>query len=383
MNSCFYECTIILYSYIRRHSYNTIMAGNTIGKLFSLTTFGESHGKVIGGIIDGCPSGLEVDMDFVQKQMDRRRPGQSRIVTQRKESDKVEFLSGIFEGRTTGAPIGFVIPNEDQKSKDYDHIKDLFRPNHGDFTYQQKYGHRDYRGGGRYSARETACRVVAGAVASQILIAEKIKVYAYVSQVGDIKLDKCHDDLDLKSIDDNILRCPDQEVAKKMISRIEEVRKEGDTIGGIVSGIITGVPIGLGEPVFDKLHADLGKAMLSINAVKGFDCGFAFEGLGMKGSEFNDTFINKDGKITTKTNYSGGIQAGISNGNDIYFQVVFKPVSTIMQKQMTVNTDGEEVEIEGRGRHDPCVLPRAVPVVDAMAAMVMVDHLLRSRTTKL
>ena len=359
------------------------MAGNSFGQIFRLTTYGESHGVSIGGVIDGCPSGLELDLEAVRGEMQRRKPGQSKIVTQRKEEDEVEFLSGIFEGKTTGAPIGFQIPNKDHKSRDYDHVKDVFRPNHGDFTYQEKYGVRDYRGGGRYSARETACRVVGGAIARQILDQKGIEIHSYVSQVGTIKLDKCHDDIDLNKIDDNIVRCPDPEIAEQMIARIEEVRKEGDTIGGVVTGIIRGVPVGLGEPVFDKLHADLGKAMLSINAAKGFDCGWAFEGLGMKGSEFNDAFINKEGKITTKTNHSGGVQAGISNGSDIYFQVVFKPVSTIMQKQMTVNTKGEEVEISGKGRHDPCVLPRAVPVVDAMAALVVVDHLLRARTTKL
>ena len=359
------------------------MAGNSIGKLFQLTTYGESHAESIGGVIDGCPAGLSLDLEAVQFEMQRRKPGQSKIVTQRKEEDEVAFLSGIFEGVTTGTPIGFQIPNEDHKSKDYDHIKDVYRPNHGDFTYQEKYGVRDYRGGGRYSARETACRVVGGAVAQQILEKEGIRIDSYVSQVGLIKLDKCHEDMDLGTIDDNIVRCPDPELAEQMIARIEEVRKEGDTIGGVVSGIIQGLPVGLGEPVFDKLHADLGKAMLSINAAKGFDCGWAFAGLGMKGSEFNDTFVSEDGNITTKSNYSGGVQAGISTGRDIYFQVVFKPVSTIMQKQMTVNTAGEEVEIEGKGRHDPCVLPRAVPIIDAMAALVMVDHLLRSRTTKL
>ena len=360
-----------------------IMAGNSIGKIFQLTTYGESHGAAIGGVIDGCPAGLDLDIEKVSQEMERRKPGQSKIVTQRKEEDEVAFLSGIFEGATTGTPIGFQIRNEDHKPKDYDHIKDVYRPNHGDFTYQAKYGVRDYRGGGRYSARETACRVVGGAVAQQILDKEGICIDSYVSQVGSIKLDKCYEDMDLATIDDNIVRCPDQELAEQMIARIEEVRKEGDTIGGVVTGIIQGVPIGLGEPVFDKLHADLGKAMLSINAAKGFDCGWAFEGLGMKGSEFNDSFVSEDGNITTKSNNSGGVQAGISNGRDIYFQVVFKPVSTIMQKQTTVNSDGEEVEISGKGRHDPCVLPRAVPVVDAMAALVVVDHLLRSRTTKI
>jgi len=359
------------------------MPGNTFGHTFRLTTFGESHGTSIGGVVDGCPAGLELRLEDIQKELDRRRPGQSKIVTQRKETDQVEILSGVFEGKTTGSPIGFLIPNKDHKSKDYDHLKEVFRPSHGDYTTFVKYGNRDHRGGGRYSARETACRVVGGAIAKTLLAQQDIKVHSYVSQVGDIKLDKCHEDMDLNTIDDNIVRCPDQEMAKKMIKRIEEVRKDGDTIGGVVTGILTGVPAGLGEPVFDKLHADLGKAMLSIPAVKAFDCGWGFEGIGMKGSEFNDEFISEKGKITTKTNYSGGIQAGISNGNDIYFQVVFKPVSTIMKKQNTVNTKGKEVEVMGKGRHDPCVLPRAVPVVDAMAAMVLADHLLRHRTTKL
>ena len=354
------------------------MAGNTFGLLFRLTTFGESHGTAIGGVIDGCPTGLQLDLKAIRHEMQRRRPGQSKIVTRRKEIDEVEFLSGIFEGKTTGAPIGFIIRNTDHKSNDYNHLKDVFRPSHGDYTYQAKYGNRDYRGGGRYSARETASRVVGGAIAKQLLLPEGIKIFSYVSQVGSIKLDKCHKDLDLSTIDDNMVRCPDKKVAAKMIKRIEEVRKDGDTIGGIVTGIISGAPAGLGEPVFDKLHADLGKAMLSIPAAKGFDCGWGFEGIGMKGSEFNDEFYNDKGIIRTKTNYSGGIQAGISNGGDIYFQVVFKPVSTIMKKQKTVNIRGEEVEVMGKGRHDPCVLPRAVPVVEAMAAVVLADHLLRS-----
>ena len=355
------------------------MAGNSIGQSFRLTTFGESHGPALGGVIDGCPAGLDIDLAFVQNELARRRPGQSKIVSQRKEADNVEFLSGIFEGKTTGAPIGFTIPNKDQKSKDYDHLKDVFRPSHGDYTYQTKYGHRDYRGGGRYSARETASRVVGGAIAKQLIAREKIRIYGYVSQVGDIKLDKCHKDMNLSTIDDSIIRCPDKEVAKKMIAKIEEVRKAGDTIGGVVTGIITGMPVGLGEPVFDKLNADLAKVMISIPAAKGFDCGWGFEGLGMLGSEFNDSFYNDKGKIRTKTNHSGGIQAGISNGEDIYFQVIFKPVSTIVKKQMTVNSKGEKVEVEGKGRHDPCVLPRAVPIVEAMAALVIADHLVRNR----
>ncbi|PCH96373.1 MAG: chorismate synthase, partial [Bacteroidetes bacterium] len=350
------------------------MPGNSIGQAFRLTTFGESHGPAMGGVIDGCPSGLEIDLEFIQDELDRRRPGQSKIVSQRKEIDEVEFLSGIFEGKSTGAPIGFTIPNKDQKSKDYDHLKDVFRPSHGDYTFQTKYGHRDYRGGGRYSARETVSRVVGGAIAKLLLSKEKIKIHAYVTQVGDIKLDKCHKDLDLSTIEDSIVRCPDKEVANRMIARIEEVRKAGDTIGGVVTGIVTGIPVGLGEPVFDKLNADLAKAMMSIPAAKGFDLGWGFEGLGMLGSEFNDSFYNDKGKIRTNTNYSGGVQAGISNGEDIYFQVVFKPVSTIMKKQMTVNSKGEEVEVSGKGRHDPCVLPRAVPIVEAMAALVITDH---------
>ena len=355
------------------------MPGNTFGHSFRLTTLGESHGPALGGVIDGCPAGLDIDLDFVQSELSRRRPGQSKIVSQRKEDDAVEFLSGIFEGKTTGAPIGFTIPNKDQKSKDYDHLKDVYRPSHGDYTYQTKYGHRDYRCGGRYSARETASRVVGGSIAKLLIAKDKIKIYGYVTQVGDIKLDKCHKDMDLSTIDDTEIRCPDKEMAEKMIARIEEIRKAGDTIGGVVTGIITGMPVGLGEPVFDKLNADLAKAMMSIPAAKGFDCGWGFEGLGMLGSEFNDELYNDKGSIRTKTNYSGGIQAGISNGEDVYFQVVFKPVSTIMKKQMTVNSKGEEVEVEGKGRHDPCVLPRAVPIVEAMAALVVADHLLRSR----
>ncbi|HHZ65388.1 MAG TPA: chorismate synthase [Flavobacteriales bacterium] len=355
------------------------MAGNSIGQIFRLTTFGESHGPALGGVIDGCPAGLEIDKNFIQNELARRRPGQSKITTQRQEDDEVGFLSGIFEGKTTGAPIGFTIPNKDQKPKDYDHLKDVFRPSHGDYTYQVKYGHRDYRGGGRYSARETVSRVVGGAIAKLLIAQEKIKIYGYVAQVGNIKIDKCHKDMDLSKIDDTEIRCPDMEVAEQMIARIEEVRKEGDTIGGVVTGIITGMPAGLGEPVFDKLNADLAKAMMSIPAAKGFDCGWGYEGLGMLGSEFNDSFYNEQGDIRTKTNYSGGIQAGISNGEDIYFQVIFKPVSTIMKKQMTVNSKGEEVEVAGRGRHDPCVLPRAVPIVEAMAALVVADHLIRNK----
>jgi len=361
------------------------MAGNTFGKIFSLTTFGESHGEALGGVIDGCPSGLEIDFDFVQSELDKRRPGQSHIVTQRKENDKVEFLSGIFEGKTMGTPIGFIIRNENQKSTDYEHNVDVYRPSHADYTYDVKYGIRDHRGGGRSSARETVSRVVAGAIAKLILKKYKINIIAYTSQVGDIKLLKSYHDLDLTKIDSNIVRCPDELLADTMIQKIEQARKAGDTIGGIISCIIKGTPIGLGEPVFDKLHADIGKAMLSINAVKGFEYGSGFEGVKMNGSEHNDAFFplaTGDG-IGLSSNNSGGIQGGISNGEDIYFRVAFKPVATIMQKQNTVNSKGEAVEMMGRGRHDPCVLPRAVPIVEAMAAIVIVDHLLRAKTTKL
>ncbi len=341
---------------------------NTIGRIFRLTTFGESHGKAIGGIIDGCPPGIELDFEKIQLELDRRKPGQSKIVTQRKESDIVQFLSGIFEGKTTGAPIGFIIPNENQKSKDYSHIEEVFRPSHADFTYQQKYGNRDYRGGGRSSARETANWVVGGAVAKQIL--SGVKINAWVSSVGDLFLEKPYQELDFSKIESNIVRCPDEEVAAQMIEKIEKVRKAGDTIGGTVTCVIQNVPVGWGEPVFDKLHARLGQAMLSINAVKGFEYGSGFCGARMHGSEHNDLF-NQDG--TTKSNLSGGIQGGISNGMDIYFRVGFKPVATIMQQQETINSKGELVTMQGKGRHDPCVVPRAVPIVEAMAAMVLVD----------
>lgn len=356
------------------------MAGNTFGTLFRLTTFGESHGEALGGIIDGCPSGLALDLDFIQHELDRRRPGQSHIVTQRKEGDKVEFLSGNFEGKTTGTPIGFIIRNENQRSKDYEHIVDAYRPSHADYTYDAKYGMRDWRGGGRSSARETVSRVVAGAVAKLILKKYGITISAYTSQVGDIKLMKDYRKLDLTKTDSNIVRCPDALIAETMINRIEQVRKEGDTIGGVISCVVTGVAAGLGEPVFDKLHADLGKAMLSINAVKGFEYGSGFDGVSMKGSEHNDQFVVANKEVHTKTNHSGGIQGGISNGEDIYFRVAFKPVATIMKKQTTINSKKEEVEMVGKGRHDPCVLPRAVPIVEAMAALVLVDHILRNKT---
>ena len=347
------------------------MAGNSFGNLFRLSTFGESHGDAIGGVIDGCPPGIKLNMELIQFEMERRKPGQSKIVTQRKEPDTVKFLSGIFEGVTTGTPIGFIIENTNQKSKDYSHIKDVYRPSHADYVYDQKYGHRDYRGGGRSSARETACRVVAGAVAKQIL--KSIKINAFVSSVGDIFLDKPYQELDLQKTESNIVRCPDDSTAKKMIDRIQEIRKEGDTIGGTITCVIHNVPVGLGEPVFDKLHADLGKAMLSINAVKGFEYGSGFCGAAMKGSEHNDLF-NEDG--TTKSNLSGGIQGGISNGMDIYFRVAFKPVATIMKLQETIDNKGNKAEMQGKGRHDPCVVPRAVPIVEAMAALVLADFYL-------
>ena len=354
------------------------MAGNTFGNIFKLTTFGESHGAALGGVIDGCPSGLKIDLNAIQIEMDRRKPGQSAIVTQRKESDTVTFYSGIFEGETTGTPIGFLIHNTDQKSKDYSHIKDSYRPSHADYVYDKKYGKRDYRGGGRSSARETACRVVAGAIAKQIL--SNIKITAYVSSVGEIKIDKHYSDLDFSEIEKNPVRCADSNTASLMEERIREIRKEGDTIGGIVSCVIENTPIGLGEPVFDKLHADLGKAMLSINAVKGFEFGSGFQGTQLKGSQHNDSF-NSDGK--TKTNNSGGVQGGISNGMDIYFNVAFKPVATIMKAQETIDSSNNVVEMKGKGRHDPCVVPRAVPIVEAMAALVLVDFYLINRTIKL
>jgi chorismate synthase len=354
------------------------MAGNTFGSLFKLTTFGESHGEAIGGIIDGCPAGLEVDLNAVAIDMARRKPGQSKITTQRKEPDQVTFLSGIFEGKTTGTSIGFIIENTNQKPKDYSHIKDVYRPSHADFTYDQKFGHRDYRGGGRTSARETACRVAAGSIAKQLL--KDIKINAFVSSVGTICIDKPYQELDFSAIENNIVRCPDEEIAHKMISKIKEIKKAGDTIGGTIMCVLRNVPVGLGEPVFDKLHAQLGKAMLSINAVKGFEYGVGFSSTKMKGSEHNDIF-NKDG--TTKTNLSGGIQGGISNGMDIYFRVAFKPVATLIQKQKTLDTQGNIVDMQGKGRHDPCVVPRAVPIVEAMAALVLADFYLLNKINKI
>lgn len=358
------------------------MAGNTFGQAFRITTFGESHGVAIGVIVDGCPAGVPIDEAFIQQELDRRRPGQSKIVTQRNESDSAQILSGVFEGKSTGHPIALVIYNEDQRSKDYSHIADKYRPSHADFTYQSKYGFRDYRGGGRSSARETAARVAGGAIAKMLLHTEGVVVNAYVSQVGHLKTDKPYNELDFNEIETTAVRCPDLEMAERMIALIQEVKKEGDTIGGVTTCVIQGCPVGLGEPAFDKLHADLAKAMLSINAAKGFEYGSGFEGITMRGSEHNDAFYTEGSKVRTKSNHSGGIQGGISNGEDIYFRVAFKPVATIIPAQESVNMAGETVEVTGRGRHDPCVLPRAVPIVESMAAIVIADHLLRNRLAK-
>ena len=366
------------------------MAGNSFGKLFRITTFGESHGEAIGVIIDGCPSNLEIDMEFIQSELDKRRPGQSKITTQRKESDTVKILSGIFEGKTTGTPISMIIPNEDQRSKDYSHIKDAYRPSHADYTYDAKYGHRDHRGGGRSSARETAARVASGAIAKILLKQAGIEIFAHVSSVGTIE----SPNLDLHSLTDlltlresNIVRCADPATAKQMIDLIDSIRKDGDTVGGKVSCVIRNCPVGLGEPVFDKLHADLGKAMLSINAVHGFDYGSGFLGSEMKGSEHNDLFIppgsNDENKFLTLTNFSGGIQGGISNGMDITFRVAFKPVATIMQNQASLDSEGNAASVQGKGRHDPCVVPRAVAIVESMAALVLADHYLRNKVVRM
>jgi chorismate synthase len=357
---------------------------STYGKIFKISTFGESHGRAIGVVVDGCPSGVDFDEIFIQNELDRRKPGQSKITTQRKEADSYEVLSGVFEGKTTGTPIALVIFNQDQKSKDYAHIADKFRPSHADFTYSTKYGVRDYRGGGRSSARETAARVAAGALAKMVLNHYGIEIYSYVSQVGAMKLSKSYQELDLSKIEDNAVRCPDAEMAEKMFNYIDQVRKDGDSIGGVITGVIKNVPAGWGEPVFDKLHAELGKAMLSINAVKGFEYGSGFDGVELLGSQHNDAFYtDEEGKVKTKTNHSGGIQGGISNGEDIYFRVAFKPVATIMIDQDSVNEAGDAVTVSGKGRHDPCVLPRAVPIVDAMSALVLVDAMLRARVNKL
>ena len=359
------------------------MAGNIFGHTFRITTFGESHGEAIGVIIDGCPAGIPVDEEFVQTELSRRRPGQSRIVTQRKESDTARILSGVFEEHTTGTPISLVIFNADARSKDYSHIADKFRPSHADFTYHTKYGRRDYRGGGRSSARETAARVAAGAFAKMLLKQIGVSITAYVSQVGALAVPLSYRELDLSRVESNPVRCPDATWAKKMEDHIVEVRKAGDTIGGVVSCVASGVPAGLGEPAFDKLHADLGKAMLSINACKGFEYGSGFAGVAMRGSRHNDIFEQEDGTVTTRSNHSGGVQGGISNGMDIYFRTAFKPVATIVPEQESVNEAGESVTVVGKGRHDPCVVPRAVPIVEAMAALVLADHYLRNRSAKI
>jgi len=355
--------------------------GNSFGKIFRITTFGESHGPAIGVILDGCPAGLAIDEGFIQSELARRKPGQSKITTQRKEDDVVRILSGVFEGVTTGTPIALVIENTDQRSKDYSHIADRFRPSHADFTYEAKYGIRDYRGGGRSSARETAARVAAGAIAKQFLKHHGISVEAYVSQVGDIRAPH-FSALDLGKTEDNIVRCPDPATAEKMIALIDAVRLDRDTIGGVVTGVIRNAPVGLGEPVFDKLHAELGKAMLSINAVKGFEYGSGFEGVKMRGSQHNDAFYREGDQTRTRTNFSGGIQGGISNGEPIYFNVAFKPVATIMQDQDSIDRAGNPVTVSGKGRHDPCVVPRAVPIVEAMASLVIADFLLLNRTSQ-
>lgn len=355
--------------------------GNSYGKIFRITTFGESHGPAIGVVIDGCPAGLPIDEAFIQSELSRRKPGQSRITTQRKEEDTFQILSGVFEGVSTGMPISISIANQDQRSKDYSHIAETFRPSHADYTYDVKYGIRDHRGGGRSSARETAARVAAGAIAKLLLKKYDISVRAYVSRVGDVTAPDFRQ-LDLSKTEDNIVRCPDAPTAEKMIALIDQVRLDRDTIGGVVTCVIDNVPPGLGEPVFDKLHAELGKAMLSINAVKGFEYGSGFGGVSMRGSQHNDLFFNEDDRIRTRTNFSGGIQGGISNGEPIYFNVAFKPVATIMQDQESVDKNGNAVTVSGKGRHDPCVVPRAVPIVESMAALVIADFLLQAKTSK-
>ncbi|HZY78041.1 MAG TPA: chorismate synthase [Cyclobacteriaceae bacterium] len=355
---------------------------NSYGILFRISTFGESHGPAIGVVIDGCPAGLDIDSVFIQSELDRRKPGQSKITTQRKEDDSFKILSGVFEGKSTGTPITIVIENQDQRSKDYSHIENTFRPSHADYTYQAKYGIRDHRGGGRSSARETAARVASGAVAKLLLKKSGITINAFVSQVGDITAPH-YTSLDLNNTENNIVRCPDQATAEKMIALIDQVRLDRDTIGGIVTCVIKGSPVGLGEPVFDKLHAELGKAMLSINAVKGFEYGSGFDGVKLRGSQHNDEFYKDGDKVRTRTNHSGGVQGGISNGEDIYFNVAFKPVATIMQDQQSIDKDGNEAVVSGKGRHDPCVVPRAVPIVESMASLVMADFFLRAKTSRI
>ena len=358
--------------------------GSIYGKIFQISTFGESHGAAVGVVVTGCPAGVNFDLEFIQSELDRRKPGQSRITTQRKEADSLEVVSGVFEGKTTGTPIAMLVWNGDQRSKDYSHIADQFRPSHADYTYQEKYGVRDYRGGGRSSARETVARVAAGALAKLVLQQLGVKITAYVSQVGTLKLTTPVEQLDLAVAETNAVRCPDAKLAAEMFTYIDEIRKQGDSVGGVVSAYITGCPIGLGEPVFDKLHAELGKAMLSINAVKGFEYGSGFDGVELRGSQHNDIIVKDEaGKVSTLTNHSGGIQGGISNGEPIYFRVGFKPVATIMQDQDSLNESGEKIVVSGKGRHDPCVVLRAVPIVEAMSAIVLLDFYLRNRLTKL
>ncbi len=356
---------------------------NSYGTLFKITTFGESHGRGIGVVIDGCPAGIDLDKDFIQSELTRRKPGQSKIVTQRKEPDEFEILSGEFEGQSTGTPLTFMIWNTNQKSHDYSHISEKYRPSHADYTYQEKYGVRDYRGGGRSSARETAARVAAGAVAKLVLRKLGITAQAYVSQVGALALNKPYTELDLTNTESNDVRCPDTEVAQQMFDLIDKTRKDQDTIGGVVSCVIKGVPVGLGEPVFDRFHAELGKAMLSINAVKGFEIGSGFEGVKLNGSTHNDPFYIEDGVVKTTTNNSGGVQGGITNGQDIYFNTAFKPVATIMKDQDSIDQNGNAVVVSGKGRHDPCVVPRAVPIVEAMAAIVTLDFYMRNKAKQL
>lgn len=355
---------------------------NTFGKLFTLTTFGESHGEAVGGIVDGMPAGIDIDIEFIQSELGRRRPGQSRITTSRNEADRVELLSGVFEGKSTGCPIGFIVRNANQHSSDYDNMRDLFRPSHADYTYYNKYGTRDHRGGGRTSARITISRVVGGALAKLVLRQLGISIQAYTSQVGTIALDRDYRKYDLSLTETNAVRSPDQEKARQMEALITEVKGEGDTIGGVITCVVKGCPVGLGEPEFDKLHAQLGSAMLGINAVKGFEYGEGFDGVTARGSEQNDVFVNDNGRITTLTNHSGGIQGGLSNGQDIYFRVAFKPVATLLREQQTVDKHGNATTLKAKGRHDPCVLPRAVPIVEAMAAMVILDNYFLNFGTK-
>ncbi|HOI31317.1 MAG: chorismate synthase [Bacteroidales bacterium] len=358
------------------------MAGNSFGELFRLTTFGESHGAAIGGVIDGCPPGLKLDLSAIQAELDRRKPGQSNLTSLRKESDIFEILSGIFDGKTTGAPLAFMIRNSDQRPSDYEHLKNVYRPSHADFTWHAKYGFRDHRGGGRSSARETVARVFAGAIAKQFLSLRNISIIAFVSQIGSVKLTGIDEVFSQEQVEASVVRCPDKQISSKMESLILETKSNGDSLGGVVHGRIIGLPAGLGEPVFDKFHADLGKAMLSINAVKGFEYGSGFKAASMKGKDHNDVFVQEEGKLTTKTNFSGGIQGGITTGAEVYFNVAFKPVATIMQQQQTVDNTGKAVTLEGKGRHDVTVVPRAVPIVEAMAALVCLDHLLRQQTNK-